>query len=85
MADRWRSMLVAGVAAALLALPAVAAAKPHPKRACQTAAKVKAKKTRCRAPKPEHSRGVESGHAAPAAIRDDDGRPATRAGRVLEI
>jgi hypothetical protein len=76
-------MLVAGLAVALLALPAGAAAKPHPKRACQAAATVKAKKTRCRAP--ERSRGVERGHAAPAASRDDDGRPATRAGRVLNI
>ena len=75
-------MLVAGLAAALLALPAGAAAKPHPKRACQAAAKVKAKKTRCRAP--ERIRGVESGHAAPAAIRDDY-PPARRAGRVLNI
>jgi hypothetical protein len=74
-------MLVAALAAALLALPAGAAAKPQPKRACQAAAK--AKKARCRPP--EHSRGVERGHAAPAALRDDDGRRATRDGQVLEI
>ncbi len=75
---------MAGLAAALLALPAGAAAKPHAQaRAARRRRSAKAKTTRCRAP--ERSRGVERGHAAPAAIRDDDGRPATRAGRVLEI
>jgi hypothetical protein len=78
-------MLVAGVAALLLALPSAAAAKPHPKRACQAAAK--ADKPRCRTTKraTERSRGSDRDYAAPAAIADDDGRPATRTGRVLEI
>ena len=87
MADRWRCLLVAGIATALLALPAGAVAKPPAKRGCQAAAKAKAKKPRCRAAANrsagERSRGVEHGHYAPAVILDDV--PAPRAGRVLEI
>jgi hypothetical protein len=79
-------MLVAGVAALLLALPSAAVAKPHPNRACQAAAKADTK-PRCRTTKraTERSRGSDRDYAAPAAIADDDGRPATRTGRVLEI
>jgi hypothetical protein len=87
MADRWRCMLVAGIAAVVLAVPAGAVAKAPAKRACQSAAK--AKKPRCRASanraaraRPA-SRGLEQGHVAPAAILDDG--PASSAGRVLEI
>jgi hypothetical protein len=76
-------MLVAGVAAMLLALPAGAVAKTHPKRACQAAAKAD-KKPRCRTRGVQRSRGVDAGYAAPAAIADD-GQPATRTGHVLEI
>ena len=86
MADRWRCVLVTGIAAAVLGLPAGAAAKPPAKRACQSAA-AKAKKPRCRA-SANHAarpgtRGVDPGHIAPVAILDD--APAPRAGRVLEI
>jgi hypothetical protein len=85
MADRWRCLLVAGIATALLALPPAAVAKAPAKRGCQSAAK--AKKPRCRTTvkrsSGERSRGVEHGHYAPAVILDDV--PAPRTGRVLEI
>ena len=85
MADRWRSVLVATVAATVLALPANATAKPHAKRACQAATKA-GKKQRCRAraqAQRPRSRGTDPEHVAPAVIIGDG--PATRAGEVLEV
>ena len=86
MADRWRSVLVATVAATVLALPANATAKPHAKRACQAATKA-GKKQRCRARaagcNAPRSRGTDPEHVAPAVIIGDG--PATRAGEVLEV
>ena len=85
MADRWRGVLVATVAATVLALPANATAKPHAKRACQAATKA-GKKQRCRARaqvQRPRSRGTDPEHVAPAVIIGDG--PATRAGEVLEV